>query len=112
LLNAAEASPREAPIEARTAIVDGHAVVEVLDRGSGLPEQLAGRLFEPYVSTKQRGSGLGLSLTRDIARQHGGEVSLHDREGGGARARLTLPCLPAGERAAGAHGRTPSSERA
>jgi two-component system sensor kinase FixL len=54
-------------------------------------------LFEPYVSTKRRGSGLGLSLVRDIARQHGGTVSLEDREGGGACARLVLPLTEEGE---------------
>jgi signal transduction histidine kinase len=69
----------------------GSAVLEVLDHGPGLPAGLAERLFEPYVSTKRRGSGLGLSLVRDIARQHGGAVTLEDREGGGAHARLVLP---------------------
>jgi signal transduction histidine kinase len=66
-------------------------VLEVLDHGPGLPAAIADRLFEPYVSTKRRGSGLGLSLVRDIARQHGGSVSLENRAGGGACARLTLP---------------------
>jgi signal transduction histidine kinase len=50
-------------------------------------------VFEPYVSTKNRGSGLGLSLVRDIAAQHGGRVELSNRDGGGAMARLTLPLL-------------------
>ena len=47
------------------------------------------------MSTKARGSGLGLSLVRDIAIQHGGVVTLDDREGGGARACLRLPVLAA-----------------
>jgi two-component system nitrogen regulation sensor histidine kinase NtrY len=71
----------------------------VLDRGPGLPAGLADRLFEPYVSTKRRGSGLGLSLVRDIARQLGGMVTLEDREGGGARARLVLPLAATEEEA-------------
>ena len=58
------------------------------------------RLFEPYVSTKRRGSGLGLSLVRDIASQHGGEVTLVDRENGGACARLALPLIEEGGREA------------
>jgi signal transduction histidine kinase len=66
-------------------------VLEVLDRGAGVPEEIATRIFEPYVSSKQRGSGLGLALVRDIAQQHGGDVTLEPREGGGTRARLTLP---------------------
>jgi nitrogen fixation/metabolism regulation signal transduction histidine kinase len=90
-LNACEASPAGAEVEVETRREGGRAVLEILDRGSGLPPDLAERVFEPYVSTKRRGSGLGLSLVRDIARQHGGSVSLENREGGGARARLVLP---------------------
>jgi nitrogen fixation/metabolism regulation signal transduction histidine kinase len=91
LLNACEASPAGSTVELRSLRESGQAVVEVLDRGPGLPAELQARVFEPYVSSKQRGSGLGLSLVRDIATQHGGTVTLDDREGGGARARLTLP---------------------
>jgi len=65
--------------------------LEVLDRGSGLPPDVRNRLFEPYVSTKRRGSGLGLSLVRDIVHQHGGTITLEDRSGGGARAVVALP---------------------
>ena len=91
VLNACEASPAGATVEIAARSEYGHAVLEVLDRGPGLPAGLAHRLFEPYVSTKRRGSGLGLSLVRDIARQHGGTVTLENREGGGACARLLLP---------------------
>jgi signal transduction histidine kinase len=73
----------------------GQAMVEVRDQGSGLDPAVRDRLFEPYVSTKKRGSGLGLSLVRDVAVQHGGSVTLEEREGGGAVARLTLPRLGA-----------------
>jgi len=97
VLNACEASLAGATVEIFARREHGHAVLEVLDRGPGLPAGLADRLFEPYVSTKRRGSGLGLSLVRDIARQHGGTVSLEDREGGGACARLVLPLTEEGE---------------
>jgi signal transduction histidine kinase len=82
----------------RWAGAEGVAEVEVLDRGRGLAAEVRERLFEPYVSTKRRGSGLGLSLVRDIAGQHGGTVTLADRPGGGARAVLRMP-LGAGEAA-------------
>ncbi|MBI3539572.1 MAG: ATP-binding protein [Candidatus Eisenbacteria bacterium] len=93
VLNAREASPAGVPVEIRLAVADGRAVVEILDRGSGLSAEVRGRAFEPYVSSKQRGSGLGLSLVRDIATQHHGTVTLENREGGGACARLTLPLM-------------------
>ncbi len=91
LLNACEASPDGGAVEVRTAREGAEVVVEILDRGPGLAPEVRARLFEPYVSTKLRGSGLGLSLVRDIATRHGGAVTLVDREGGGAAACLRLP---------------------
>jgi nitrogen fixation/metabolism regulation signal transduction histidine kinase len=96
LLNACEASPEGATVEVRALAERGQGVVEILDRGPGLAPEVRERLFEPYVSTKARGSGLGLSLVRDIAAQHGGSVTLADREGGGARACLRVPLAAAG----------------
>jgi signal transduction histidine kinase len=95
LLNACEASPDGATVEVRATREGGDATVEILDRGSGVAPEIRDRLFEPYASTKARGSGLGLSLVRDIAEQHGGRVTLTDRAGGGAIARLSLPLLDA-----------------
>ncbi len=93
VLNACEASSQDGHVVLRT-FADGNcAVLEVLDRGAGVPPALLERVFEPYVSTKKRSSGLGLSLVRDIATQHGGKVTLENREGGGACARLSLPLL-------------------
>jgi len=91
VLNAREASPPGADVELQVCAENGEAVVEVLDRGPGLPAGLHGRLFEPFVSTKRRGSGLGLALVRAIVQEHGGRIALEDREGGGACARLVLP---------------------
>jgi len=96
ILNAREAGAPGSPVEVRAAAAEGRVVVEVLDRGAGVPEGVRGRVFEPFVSSKARGSGLGLALVRDIATQHGGTVALEDREGGGARATLALPRLDAG----------------
>ena len=100
ILNACEASPAGASVEVRTRVEGEQALVEVLDRGQGLDPAVRARLFEPYVSTKRRGSGLGLSLVRDVATQHRGAVTLEDRAGGGTVARLTLPRhdSPPGER--------------
>ena len=93
LLNACEASPEGGTVELRVETAGAEARLDVLDRGAGLAPGMAERVFEPYVSTKNRGSGLGLSLVRDIAAQHGGRIELANREGGGARASLTLPLL-------------------
>jgi len=93
LLNACEASAPGADVELATGATDGEAWIEVRDRGAGLAPEVEARVFEPYVSTKNRGSGLGLSLSRDIVAQHGGTLALTNREGGGACARLALPLL-------------------
>lgn len=91
LLNACEASPAGATVEVRTGRDEARAWIEVLDRGPGLDPGVADRAFDPYVSTKHRGSGLGLSFVRDIAGLHGGSATLENRDGGGARARIELP---------------------
>jgi nitrogen fixation/metabolism regulation signal transduction histidine kinase len=90
ILNAREADPQRAP-EIRMSGEGPSAVVEILDLGPGISDEVRDRLFEPFVSTKKRGSGLGLALVRDIVIQHRGTVILENRPEGGARATLTLP---------------------
>jgi len=69
---------------------DGHLVVWVRDQGPGLPN--TANLFVPFFTTKPRGSGIGLVISRQIAEAHGGTLSLQNApEGAGCEARLTLP---------------------
>ena len=69
------------------------AQVEVADDGPGIAPQVLKRIFDPFFTTKPVGSGtgLGLSLVREIIQQHGGDVTVHSRPGEGARFRVTLP---------------------
>jgi PAS domain S-box-containing protein len=82
----------ERVLSVRTTIEGGDAIVEVRDTGPGIPRELAGRIFEPFVTTKQSGSGtgLGLSLSFGIARAHGGVLELVPTEKG-CCFRLRLP---------------------
>ena len=90
--NALEASPSGAAVEVLLLPpAAGVASVHVLDRGPGVDPALAGRAFDPGVTSKTHGSGLGLTIARALARQHGGEVELAPREGGGCAAVLRLP---------------------
>jgi two-component system, NtrC family, nitrogen regulation sensor histidine kinase NtrY len=69
----------------------GHIICAVEDNGRGLPERERDRLTEPYVTTRAKGTGLGLAIVRKIMEEHGGELLLEDREGGGARVKLVFP---------------------
>jgi signal transduction histidine kinase len=70
--------------------VGDRVVVRVADRGPGVDARIAGEMFRPFVSTKERGTGLGLSIAKKIVDQHGGEVELGPRPGGGTVARFAL----------------------
>jgi len=62
----------------------------VEDNGRGLPQEGRERLTEPYVTTRAKGTGLGLAIVKKIMEDHGGELVLEDREGGGARVMLVF----------------------
>ncbi|MBN8442132.1 MAG: HAMP domain-containing protein [Thauera sp.] len=60
------------------------------DNGPGFPSELLARAFEPYFTTKSRGTGLGLAMVKKIVDEHGGEVKLVNRDSGGAEVRIRL----------------------
>lgn len=66
-------------------------VIRVLDRGRGISAEIEARLFEPFMTTRKDGMGLGLSLSRSLAEALGGQLNLRNREGGGVMAELILP---------------------
>jgi len=93
--NAVEAAPAASEVEIRaTAGQDGEAVIEVSDRGAGLAPGARAGLFRPFFTTKERGTGLGLALAKQVADAHGGRLTLDDRDGGGTVARLAVPIGP------------------
>ena len=76
----------------RVAEVDGTVRLLVRDNGIGLPHEDRGRLTEPYVTHKAKGTGLGLAIVKKIMEDHGGTLTLDDREDGpGASVELSLP---------------------
>ena len=69
----------------------GGAAVVVTDTGPGLPPEILSHLFEPFVSTKKQGMGLGLSICREIVESYGGKLEAGRAPGGGTMFRFTLP---------------------
>jgi signal transduction histidine kinase len=98
-LNAAHAMPRGGTMTVRTSARpdrnDGNAefvVAEVEDTGTGIPPNKLGSVFEPFFTTKSpgKGTGLGLSVSKTIVELHGGTIEIANRDGGGARATISL----------------------
>lgn len=92
LLNAFDAVRRDGQVTIRIqAGQTGCAVVTVADSGSGISQAVRDRLFEPFVSTKESGTGLGLTICRRIVEDHGGQIEAADSPEGGAIVTVTLP---------------------
>ena len=72
---------------------EGQLAVEVADTGPGISEEIASRLFQPFVTTKSGGMGIGLSISRRIIQSHGGELTVRRNDSGGATFSFTLPTL-------------------
>lgn len=83
----------------RTRAVEGRARVEIEDNGPGIPPETGERIFEAFYTTKEagHGTGLGLSICRQIARDHGGDVSYRSAPGRGTTFFLDLPAAAPGD---------------
>lgn len=68
-----------------------HVSIEISDNGTGIPPEILEKIFVPFYSTKTEGSGIGLSLSRQIIRNHGGQISVESEEGKGSTFRVQLP---------------------
>jgi signal transduction histidine kinase len=94
LTNALEAAGPQGAVEVRLARGDaGKALVEVFDSGPGPSAEVASRLFEPFVTGKPEGVGLGLAVARQVAQAHGGTITWR-REAGRTCFRIELPSAP------------------
>jgi signal transduction histidine kinase len=66
-------------------------IVEVRDQGPGVPVPHLERIFDPFFSLKEKGSGLGLSIAANIMQAHGGTIRVENRENGGACFQMIFP---------------------
>jgi len=90
LRNAAEAMQGRGAIEVAVTRDGGGVVVTIADHGPGVPDELRQRVFEPYFTTKQDGTGLGLALVRQTIEAHSGTISVAATPGGGATFSIVL----------------------
>jgi len=91
LSNAVEAAGAEGEVLVVARRAADAVTVTVEDTGPGVDPGTARRLFEPLITTKDRGIGLGLALVKRIVERHGGRVGYEPRQGGGARFTVQLP---------------------
>ena len=94
-----EVARRELAISTATDGSLGAVEVRIADSGPGLPPGVKARLFEPFVTTKAQGMGLGLSICRDIIDSHGGSLSAGPNQAGGTIFLIRLPTAEAAEAA-------------
>ena len=92
LLNALDAMPQGGRLEVDLSSTSPTGIcLTVADSGAGIPPEILNRLFTPFASTKPTGTGLGLSLSRRIVEEHGGQLTAANRPEGGACFTVTLP---------------------
>ena len=95
ILNARDAGARIIRIETAPALGRaGHLQVTVSDDGEGIKKDVVGKIFQPFFTTKPKGTGLGLWLSQRIVQDHGGTIAVESTVGKGATFAITLPMIP------------------
>src|ERR1017187_7431332 len=94
VLNAIDAMPQGGELAIRTATVGDRIEISVSDTGSGLTPEECVRLFTPYYTTKQHGTGMGLAIVQSVVSDHGGKISVESTKEKGTTFRIELPREP------------------
>ena len=89
--NAREAMTEGGKLGIEVVMVERAIEIRIDDEGSGVPEEVRANIFDPFFTTKQRGTGLGLAVTREIIEAHRGTITCEPRAEGGTRFRISLP---------------------
>jgi two-component system NtrC family sensor kinase len=91
--NACQAMGEKGSLSIETKMADGQALLVVSDSGGGIPEDVRAKVFDPFFSTKKErgGTGLGLSMSRNIVRSYGGEIDFESEVGVGTKFILSFP---------------------
>jgi signal transduction histidine kinase len=96
LSNAIEAMPEGGRVKVAVRLADTRCEIRVTDTGPGIPKEVQERIFDPYFTTKDKGSGIGLAFTRRTMQLHGGAVTVDSEAGRGTTMVLSLPANGSG----------------
>jgi len=91
--NAIIAMPNGGELGLKTRKEQDNVIITVSDTGEGIPEELHGKVFEPFFTTRDTGSGLGLTVVYKVIKEHGGDLHMDSHPGRGSTFRITLPIL-------------------
>jgi signal transduction histidine kinase len=95
LMNALQATPPKGEVMVRTLREDDHGVVAISDTGYGIPKERLDTIFDDFVTTKRRGLGLGLAISKKIVEQLGGTISVASEVGVGTTFTIRFPLTQA-----------------
>ncbi len=92
-IEAMEDTERRELVVSATAVADNMVEIAVADTGAGLAPEISAQLFQPFITTKRQGMGVGLSISRTIVEAHGGSITARPNPGGGTVFGFTLPAV-------------------
>ena len=93
IMNAIGAMPEGGILTLRSFVAGEHVLVAVSDTGEGIAREYQSTIFQPFMTTRKDGSGLGLSVSRAIIESYGGTISVESTPGEGATFTLALPAV-------------------
>jgi signal transduction histidine kinase len=93
-INAMQAMPDGGVLEIGARLDKGAVVVQLEDEGRGIPEELLDKIWDPFFTTKDKGTGLGLGIVKNIIESHEGRITIENRTPHGAKVTIHLPVTP------------------
>jgi two-component system sensor histidine kinase HydH len=94
LINAMQSMPGGGRIQIEASSNAKFVTIHFDDEGQGIPEANLGKIWDPFFTTKEKGSGLGLGIVKNIVEAHGGSIQISNRSVRGARVTVELPVMP------------------